>query len=351
MAEQKTSDFYWACRNGDADSVKKLLLKLKSSDINRVESNGSTALHAASYYGHASIVRLLLEKGADTAVRNRYGKTANEEASTEEVRGLFQSIGKREEANDDDHDIPQSKFCQLYPNADNRNKSELATRLFKARLVTNKVNKYSISAESNLEHLEKKYRKLCEEKGEEDALRKGENLFNQYRKTGDFTHMIHFYTMGSLFYQIANDDVTFLVEMYQHLLRYKDQNFSGRAYRSLQLSFDELKVYRWALEHPQSLLETLRIMSTTMDREIAVTFAKYKQGESRTAFFEIRFDEPCFTAIDAQRWSEYPHEKEVLILSGTFFQVTNIQEIDNPRMTIIYLKHVPVDEGVLSGVI
>ncbi len=50
------------------DAVRKTVLKLKPSDINRIESNGSIALYAASFYGQASVVRFLLENGVDTTI-------------------------------------------------------------------------------------------------------------------------------------------------------------------------------------------------------------------------------------------------------------------------------------------
>ncbi|UJR19606.1 hypothetical protein I4U23_022740 [Adineta vaga] len=97
MTTQNTSDFYWACRNGDLDTVKKVLTNISLNDINRIETNGSTALHAASYYGRVDIVRILLQRGASTDIRNKFDKTAKEEASTDEVRALFASLVGREE--------------------------------------------------------------------------------------------------------------------------------------------------------------------------------------------------------------------------------------------------------------
>jgi ankyrin repeat protein len=66
LQEQPLSNFYTACRDGDGDvnTIKNLLSSMSIEQINRQESNGSIALHAASCYGHAEIVRILLDAGA-----------------------------------------------------------------------------------------------------------------------------------------------------------------------------------------------------------------------------------------------------------------------------------------------
>ncbi|UJR18079.1 hypothetical protein I4U23_004979 [Adineta vaga] len=89
MSKQPTSEFYRACRDGDTDTVEKMLPILTKEDIERVEPNGSTALHAATHYGHKKIVKLLLARSPDTSIRNTYGNTAEDEASGSEIRTLF----------------------------------------------------------------------------------------------------------------------------------------------------------------------------------------------------------------------------------------------------------------------
>jgi hypothetical protein len=86
------SEFYYACRNGDAAKVKTLLSTMFTTDIDRIEPNGSTALHAAAYFGHTDIVRLLLDKDASRNQKNKYGKTPEEEAKTPEIAQLFQDV-------------------------------------------------------------------------------------------------------------------------------------------------------------------------------------------------------------------------------------------------------------------
>ena len=92
MSKQPFSELYSACRNGDVDTVTKILPKLTLKEIEQVESNGSTALHAACHYGHKKIVQLLLSRGPNVSIRNKYGNTAEDEAANHEIKALFVSF-------------------------------------------------------------------------------------------------------------------------------------------------------------------------------------------------------------------------------------------------------------------
>jgi ankyrin repeat protein len=83
------SEFYLACRNGDLIAVQHLLPNISDEQKNRLESNGSTALHAATYFGHHTIVKCLLENGCVTWIRNNYNNTPYDEAQDDEMRQLF----------------------------------------------------------------------------------------------------------------------------------------------------------------------------------------------------------------------------------------------------------------------
>jgi ankyrin repeat protein len=86
----EASSFYMACREGDLEMVNRLLKTMTARDINRIEeSNSSTALHAASYYGHADVVKRLLEVGASTHTHNGHGLTPEQEAQKQDVKNVF----------------------------------------------------------------------------------------------------------------------------------------------------------------------------------------------------------------------------------------------------------------------
>ena len=93
---------YRVCRSGDSRQVQQLLLSLSLDEINHIEPNGSTALHAASYYGHRDIVKMLLDAGACRSIRNRrYGLTPYEEAYDEIIRSLFHRVNTTNYVNSD----------------------------------------------------------------------------------------------------------------------------------------------------------------------------------------------------------------------------------------------------------
>ncbi|CAF2445596.1 unnamed protein product [Rotaria sp. Silwood2] len=83
------SEFYLSCRAGDLDTIRRPLPTMSFDALNRIESNGSRALHAASHYGYIDIVRLLLEKGAQRRLLNKFNLTAADEAQTCEMKELF----------------------------------------------------------------------------------------------------------------------------------------------------------------------------------------------------------------------------------------------------------------------
>jgi ankyrin repeat protein len=68
---------YWASegRNSKAVSVVRLLLE-HGADINVQNDNDRTPLFWASYNGALEVVRVLLEHGADVGVKSKYGATA-----------------------------------------------------------------------------------------------------------------------------------------------------------------------------------------------------------------------------------------------------------------------------------
>lgn len=79
---------YLAARNGHVD-ICELLINLGLFDINDIQYTGSTPLHAAAYYGQKRVVMLLLNYGARTDIKNKFGNLPKDEAMTEEIKNLL----------------------------------------------------------------------------------------------------------------------------------------------------------------------------------------------------------------------------------------------------------------------
>lgn len=89
----ETSDFYNACAVSDIPRIKYHLPRMTLSEINQIEPNGSTALHAACYHRNAGVVYLLLRHGAVGSIKNRQGLTPYEQTSSPFIKQLLSSTG------------------------------------------------------------------------------------------------------------------------------------------------------------------------------------------------------------------------------------------------------------------
>ena len=83
----KTTAFIRALRSGHISVVRVFLKKEVSFDLERTAR--LTDLMAASLNGNTDIVRLLLEKGANPALKDKEGKTAFDYAGNPEIKNLL----------------------------------------------------------------------------------------------------------------------------------------------------------------------------------------------------------------------------------------------------------------------
>ena len=80
MSRSTDAEFLEAASTGQSHVVTSILADLSAEEKQRImlvtTAQGHTALHAAAFGGHASVVNVLLAAGADRELRTSYGKTA-----------------------------------------------------------------------------------------------------------------------------------------------------------------------------------------------------------------------------------------------------------------------------------
>ncbi|KAI4803040.1 hypothetical protein KUCAC02_006599 [Chaenocephalus aceratus] len=83
-------DLMWALKTGDMDEVEsKLVTAEDGAEVNAPDKHGLTPLISACYEGHASCVKVLLEKGADKDRKGPDGISAFEAAEDEAIKALL----------------------------------------------------------------------------------------------------------------------------------------------------------------------------------------------------------------------------------------------------------------------
>jgi hypothetical protein len=394
----EASQFYFACRNGDIDTVKQMLPTIPYVQLNHLEPNGSTALHAATYFGHLDIVRLLLhEYSCRRHLRNLHGCTAYEEAQTDEMRKLYHRPSNENRFNDDSNDDKQT--FQIISSSVNQTRmdgvdgddnverpdhryligydtnEEIKKQLdglngvkafFQSsvgRYIMGKGMKLKLGKEAN--YGEEEYAYVTSANFRHEALRKVLDehvtsshpdykhcchLLNEYIQQGTIESLLKLYTLETPFYRqliILSNPLGF--PFFMHLSDLKQRYYQGYSYRGVQLTQHELNEYRWALKQKDSVLSSLTFASTSIIPDVAEHFSAKSSALSNkiSTLLVFHFPQPCDTAINLSRIPEYQlpcisnfeDEKEVLIGPRTFFKVTKIETDQSNERCAIYLEN------------
>jgi hypothetical protein len=386
----EASEFYWACRNGDVEKVKELLPSISYEDLNRLEPNGSTPLHAASYTGHVEIVRLLLHKrGCRRDRLNRHGLTAYEEAFSDDIRQLFHRPSGRNRFCDED-DGEQEGFEKMFEvtakddESEEDNAEDFSKDKWVAGHATSKeieTAKRAVSAgklifQSKLLRSLASYvepdapfsrTKIIEELNEMLT----EHVTDQHPEydkcrtlvTKAFTedrpeYLLRLYSLETGFYRALTDKPENLGAPLMILLKkLKPRYFQGISYRGVKMTTEDLRSYRWALKKKGAII-THTFCSTSLDRSVAEGFAGTSpiNDKKQSLLMIFTFAEKCDTAINLGKLSnelpcisEYENEAEVLVFPGTLFNVKHIEE--GTKYITIYLENIPVHQNALFSLL
>jgi hypothetical protein len=314
------SEFYYACRNGDLVKVKSLLTGMSPTKIDFMEPNGSTALHAAAYFGHIDIVRLLLDNGASPDQKNKFNKTPEEEAKHPEIAQLLHNFNIQYST----HKI-----------------NGLITDVFSA--TTHHRRFYSFSqGPPTLSYVVDKVLNAKDLQGNKimhwDRIA---SFFKQAIQSNDATYLIRAYTVESNFYMILNRTLA----SHNELTNEERENPPWFCAFARFLANDEptLRPYRWtgvsyrglkmlkhdvAQYHVGGMLMNKSFMSTSKSRKIAVEFGARSINEyTRSAIIKYIVNDDR-AAFDISMLSEYQNEEEVLILPCMDFEIIEINDFD-----------------------
>jgi hypothetical protein len=403
----EASKFYIACRDGDIETVKEMLPTIPYDQLNQLEPNGSTPLHAATYFGHLNIVRLLLhEYGCQRHLRNHRGFTAYEEAQTDEIRQLYHRPSNENRFNDDSNDSKQtfqlvssSSLTNEKEKDDNDNLTEPDHRyligyetneeiqrqllglncvkaLFQSRIgrrIMEQGMKLKLTKD-DAGYGEEEYAYVTSEKFRHEALQKVLDehvtpdhpeyehcchLLKEYIQHGTIESLLRLYTLETPFYPqllILSNPLGF--PLFLHLSDLKQRYYQGHSYRGVRLSQHAFNEYRWALKHQGSALLALTFASTSTIQDVAEQFTAISLAspDKINALLVFHFPQPCDTAINLSEIPEYQlpcisnyeGEKEVLIGPRTFFKVTKIETNESNGRCKIYLENLCGERQTVS---
>jgi hypothetical protein len=334
MAISNVSELYRACRDSEVSNVRRLLPLTSISALNRLESNGSSCLHAASSYGHTDIVRFLLEHGASRRINDRNGRTPLDVARDDEVVKTF--ARPAEDAVQryavDPCEQPKWLFGQ--------DKAEAFSRAIHWGCIKDRGLKKTI------EKIEKA--KII---SNNDMSKEGKLLIyylNEAREKNDPTFLLKAYTINGLFYNILNNYMATgsSKKVYDKLCHgwsgcytgvvmknpaLQPYRYSGVTYRGMVINRDALKQYK-----PGVVLTNKAFQSTSKSKDVALRFAQPREPTIGKVSVIIRYDiHDKESALDIQTLSEFPEEKEVLMVPGSLFIVNDINTNMGPYQILL----------------
>jgi hypothetical protein len=369
--------------------------------LNQLEPNGSTALHAATYFNHLDIVHLLLHVyNCQRNLRNRYGFTAYEEAQTDEMRQLYyrpsdenrfnddsmafkesfvivsSSINKTEmddsddaDANDDDVEKPHERFLIGYESNEVKRRV-VGLNAIKA-LFQSSAGRYimkqgmTFKVAKDARYTDEEYSYMSHEEFRQKALQKvlDEHVtpihptyqfcckqVKEYVQQGTIESLLKLYTVGSPFYhEIRRWPNPLGFPFFIHLADLKQRYYQGYSYRGVLLTRHDINEYRWALKNKDNILSLFTFQSTSIVRDVAERFSTKSTSLSSdkiSALLIFHFPQLCDTAINLSNIPEYqlpslsvyPEEKEVLVSPQTHFKVKKIEPDQRRERYTIYLE-------------
>ncbi|CAF3331972.1 unnamed protein product [Rotaria socialis] len=321
----ETSHFYDACRENNISLVDHYLKTMTVEEVDRIEPNGSTALHVAAYRGYDKIVELLIQKGASCSVKNRYNSTPLEEAKTDRIRQL---IRRR---------LNKNRFVGDYvewtiPTNDTDCKSHEYFKTLKSYGTDPKFHKL-------IGYIKRHY--LETELHDVDGISIVKEYFDKAINDKDPTYLLTAYTARTGFCsalnahlaQIQPESLTakenlsraYYIGILAAHPKFDTLSYIGKVFRSMITTTHDLEKYKIGTR-----ILTRSFLSASKQKSIASNFYINQDDTSNRlsvlCVYKIRNKR---TALDIQQVSLYQYEEEVLILPYSAFKITKIHPNKN----------------------
>lgn len=328
-ATRPLSELYLACRHGDLETVKRLLHSTPINDLNKLQSNGNTCLHTATYHGHDEIVRLLLAHGACRRVINRRGRTALDKARIPTMADLFPRSTEEFDARFG-HSPAQQPEWQF-----DEGNAEDFSRAFHWNCIKDRGIK-KVCKKLQKSNLFKDYK---DDEDYQKSIAIVENYFKQAKDNNDPICFLRAYTVESPFYKTLNREMATgnRREVFEKLCKkwtgyytgiilknpaFEPYRYEGETYRGMQVTRSDLAQYKLNI-----VLANKAFQSTSKSWKIAKKFAcPSDPTPGRIPLVLIFTILDRRSALSIETISEYQNEEEVLLVPGTLFIVTNINQ-------------------------
>ncbi|CAF1080813.1 unnamed protein product [Rotaria sordida] len=321
-------------------------------EINKIESNGSTALHVACYYGHYDIVKMLLNAGASRSIRNRrYRLTPFEEAHDDEIRRLFYRINS---INNITSDADNDRFTGLSGHAEwvveSKQAADWKINLYKWLKLEQSFDE--VIAFLNEHYIADHVVRACLSEHDKQVI---QWFFHQAALQQNAQYIVKAYTSVTQFYAIVNThlakcllrffrwnydvrhantlekSVGYLASIFIYHPDLRSLSYTGTIYRGMILSRHDLCIYNVGKR-----LLNKSFLSTSIDRHVAEVFAG--AGDSKSMRQNLNHDPIQYmtlciykiinpdTALQIGSISEVPLEQEVLIMPLCAFQIKSVKK-------------------------
>ncbi|CAF0951646.1 unnamed protein product [Adineta steineri] len=344
----ETSDFYNACAANDIPRIKFHLAHMSSNEINRVEPNGSTALHVACYHHNAGAVYLLLRFGALGSIKNKHGLTAFEETTSLRIKQLFLGTGHTSWIEWTFVDPPTREMKQMFDFA-----------------LKSAFHTWGLSF--ILDYLHIYYARRHVSKALSTSMEKLEQYFIDARTSASLFPVITAYTTTLRFDKVVNQhcievlpgllqangkpgntlatSIFYLIASFNYdpMLR-PNYAYTGRVYRGLTLSLDYIQTYKKG-----ELVVNRPFISTSKEIEVANIFAgvgeckhfrkmnsidKFQQFSVRLTYEINRRETRAISIANMSKFEDA--ENEILLMPLSTFRIIDIHR--HPKQPLYDIK-------------